>query len=179
MEGDLLEMSLDESADIWRLLSATREEMGQSFVGSLSDMEDNASYKTEKKKVKRQKLEGEKIGPMKPKQFKPKKNSLKLFNKDTPAPKAATPQSQLQQQTQQPKKKKLASPGSASAGKEPKRTKGEFHFRKEMKDGSVRMVRAKLFERSKMKKAKKRESEMDEMCSAMSCLRPIGEWHFF
>ncbi|KAG8196974.1 hypothetical protein JTE90_009028 [Oedothorax gibbosus] len=175
MEGDLLEMSLDESADIWRLLSATREEMGQSFVGSLSDMEDNGSYKTEKKKVKRQKLEGEKIGPMKPKQFKPKKNSLKLFNKDTPTPKAATPQSQLQQQTQQPKKKKLASPGSASAGKEPKRTKGEFHFRKEMKDGSVRMVRAKLFERSKMKKAKKRESEMDEMCSAMSCLRPIGD----
>lgn len=60
-----------------------------------------------------------------------------------------------------------------------KRNRGEFHFRKEMKDGTVKTVRAKLFP-SRIKKSggeggKKKTSEMDESCASGSCLRPIGE----
>ncbi|XP_035208631.1 lysine-specific demethylase 5A-like [Stegodyphus dumicola] len=70
-----------------------------------------------------------------------------------------------------------------------------FHFKKEMKDGTVKTVkmRAKLFDKNSQKRLKKtstrnkmerkmhsgkgetRENEPDDLCSAANCLRPIGE----
>ncbi|GIY53836.1 lysine-specific demethylase 5A [Caerostris extrusa] len=59
----------------------------------------------------------------------------------------------------------------------PKLRSGEFHFQKEMKDGTVKTVkmRARLFDARKPKRRAARNKDADESCSAEGCLRPIGE----
>ena len=77
------------------------------------------------------------------------------------------------------------------------RKEGTVQFRKEMKDGTVKTVkmRTKLFDKHQKKKntpsktkierklhtGKKdsRYNEPDDLCSAASCLRPIGQLSFF
>ncbi|GFS49370.1 hypothetical protein NPIL_411092 [Nephila pilipes] len=153
MEGDLLEMSLDESNDIWKLLQATRPDAAFS-LSPFSDGEDNV--RVEKKKAKKQKLDDTKSSIMKSK-----------------VPKIKKPPEGLKQQQQ--RRKKLRLEGDI---KRPKPRSGEFHFQKEMKDGSVKTVkmRAKLFDHKKpRRKEQRRDKETEDVCSAAGCLRPIGE----
>ncbi|KAF8765195.1 Lysine-specific demethylase 5C like protein [Argiope bruennichi] len=147
MEGDLLEMSLDESGDIWRILQATRADFS---LSPFSDIEENV--RIEKKKTKKIKLEETRSNILKSKVTKTKK-----------------PEKQ--------RRKKLRLEGGEM--KRPKPRSGEFHFQKEMKDGSVKTVkmRAKLFDSKKPRRKgeQRRDKEGEDFCSAAGCLRPIGE----
>lgn len=77
------------------------------------------------------------------------------------------------------------------------RKEGTVHFRKEMKDGTVKTVkmRTKLFDKHQKKKntpsktkierklhtgkKESRYNEPDDLCSAANCLRPIGQQTLF
>ncbi|XP_054718406.1 lysine-specific demethylase 5A-like [Uloborus diversus] len=207
MEGDLLEMSLDETQHIWSILQATKLGRDSFSMSPFSDVEDNTNnvrFKTEKKKIKKRKLDDTKGNLMKSKIAKTK-SRLKI---------------QLKENKQKKKKLRLggkifgpheshssASTGSAADGNikhkklkskmdfKDARREGTFHFKKEMKDGTIKTVkmRSKIFDKSVQKKIRKpntkgrverkvhsgkgesRENEPDDRCSASNCLRPTGD----
>jgi hypothetical protein len=199
MEGDLLEMSLDETQHIWSILQATKLGRDSLSVSPFSDMEDHPlNMKVEKKKVKKRKLDDPKGNLMKSKiantksrlkiqlkENKQKKKKLRLGNKlfSNQHPHSSSTNGN----ETSIKHKKFRPKGDVKDSK----NEGVFQFRKEMKDGTVKTVkmRKKVFDKPQQRKKTgtktklerklhtgKKESryDPDDLCSAANCLRPIG-----
>nr|XP_042906302.1 lysine-specific demethylase 5A-like isoform X2 [Parasteatoda tepidariorum] len=201
MEGDLLEMTLDETHDIWKILQATKLGRDTFSMSPFSDLEDGGSMKHEKKKVKKRKLDDGKGNLLKSKIVK-SKNKLKMSLKDNKQKKKKLRLGGKLFASSLPQSLAAAMATGEGSGLKHKKFKSKsemkdakkealMQMKREMKDGSsakISKVRKSIDKQKKLKRPKgrmerkmpsgkgdPRENEPDDLCSAGSCLRPIGE----
>lgn len=175
MEGDLLEVSLDETQHIWRILQATK--LGRDTFSSspFSDTEENDStlkVKSEKKKIKKRKVEdGKDVNKIK---LTKKKVKLSLGGKDGLKSKKKKLKLNKDPESQQSSSKDASanSPGctciDTDSGKHKKSVKGKFDIKdikkeagvvikKEIKDSSGKpfKLKSKVVDKHTQKKLKR------------------------
>ncbi|XP_064633580.1 lysine-specific demethylase 5A-like isoform X2 [Lineus longissimus] len=177
MEGDLLEVSLDETQHIWRILQACQPRPEEKFMefddlepDLLRDKNENKERKKKKRKMKYE--EGEDGWRIKEEDGKPRKKKYKLKDGKERKLKA-----KLLGLALPGFGKKMKMKDKKNKDKDGKKKKKKLKIKHEKDE----KLREKLKEKKRLKKKKKLaaamggEEKSEEDCAAVNCLKPIGE----